>query len=56
MAIPSPIQDPGHDHSGQEKADQGYVTADGYLSQTAQAVTARSPIGETRPEHQDYPA
>ena len=37
-----------------EKADQGYVTADGYLSQTAQAMAAGSPIGETRPEHQDH--
>src|SRR3989339_1122008 len=54
MAIPSSVQNPGHDHSGQKKTDQGYVTADGYLSQTAQAVTARSPIGETRPEHQDH--
>jgi len=50
MTITS-IQKSGYDDASDEKTHQRDITAESYLSKTAQSMSARSPIGQTGSEH-----
>jgi len=53
MAVTSSVHYSGHKDAGRKKANERDITANGYLSQTAQTVTAGSPVGQPRSEHQN---